>query len=103
MNLFFDLGGAGTPELCLRKSDPWVTKPLKTRNTQKMWVMTRAHAPGYSLSSLRDLCRYQCRSGERGLGERGSAGNLENSPGFVSQVVGLGLHSDARLPRQVHA
>src|SRR3990172_10454166 len=33
MNLFFDLGGAGTPELCLRKSDPWVTKPLKTRNT----------------------------------------------------------------------
>src|SRR3989304_9667733 len=33
MNLFFDLGGGGTPELCLRKSDPWVTKPLKTRNT----------------------------------------------------------------------
>src|SRR3972149_1828104 len=27
-----------------------------------------AHAPGYSLSSLRDLCRYQYPSGERGLG-----------------------------------
>src|SRR3972149_4945488 len=38
MNLFFDLGGAGTPELCLRKSDPWVTKPLKTRNTHLLLV-----------------------------------------------------------------
>src|SRR3972149_6558625 len=36
MTLFSALGGAGTPELCLRKSDPWVTKPLKTRNTRSL-------------------------------------------------------------------
>src|SRR3990172_11874050 len=45
MNLFFDLGGAGTPELCLRKSDPWVTKPLKTRNTPLSWRLIEQRGP----------------------------------------------------------
>src|SRR3989304_1905925 len=52
MNLFFDLGGGGTPELCLRKSDPWVTKPLKTRNTL---LCTRIRRDSNGLARERDL------------------------------------------------